>query len=282
MTMPNLQAVEVTEAVEVIEGTSLPLLDHLDDLDTIDYLELEQPLVIDQGVPPIYHVPHVLKARTRIKVSGASVAVIRVETHGVGRPGTGDPDDLVDAAAAHAPSLIIRTHRHVGEVEGAIARSEVGPVDRPRLSRGERKCGYGGAPAPHEPDSRDAHVVLRATLARLARPMPASKPRREISRRRRAQGDDFLHVPRRRFAKAQARAGSQSAAGIPLHRGTSSVVVARDFAPPRSRAYFKEPGVWYFSRYARDTASLSRSLLVSTALTGISRPSTATMPLGSS
>src|SRR5688500_16954088 len=34
--------------------------------------------------------------------------------------------------------------------------------------------------------------------------------------------------------------------------GTSSVVVALDFALPRSRAYFTEPGVWYFSRYARD------------------------------
>lgn len=33
-----------------------------------------------------------------------------------------------------------------------------------------------------------------------------------------------------------------------LYSGTSSVVVSRDFALPRSRAYLIDPGVWYFSK----------------------------------
>ena len=36
--------------------------------------------------------------------------------------------------------------------------------------------------------------------------------------------------------------------GMFPYRGTSSVVVALDFARPRSRANLRDPGVWYFAR----------------------------------
>jgi hypothetical protein len=63
--------------------------------------------------------------------------------------------------------------------------------------------------------------------------------------------------------------------------GTSSVVVARDFGRPRSRAYLSAPGVLYFARYARSTAALRRSLRVCTALIRSSRLPTLMTPTGS-
>src|SRR6267143_5021749 len=63
--------------------------------------------------------------------------------------------------------------------------------------------------------------------------------------------------------------------------GRNSSVVARDLAVPRSRAYVSAPGVAYFSRYARSTASRRRPLRVLAASTGMVRSPTRMNPRGS-
>jgi hypothetical protein len=63
--------------------------------------------------------------------------------------------------------------------------------------------------------------------------------------------------------------------------GRNSIVVARDFGLPRSLANFTAPGVAYFSRYARSTASLRRPLRTLTARTGMVRSPDWMKPRGS-
>lgn len=72
---------------------------------------------------------------------------------------------------------------------------------------------------------------------------------REVVMRAR-RGEPGVDADEERSQRRPEDVGKRAAAnGQPRgERGTSSVVVARDFGRPRSRAYLTDPGVSYFSR----------------------------------
>ena len=206
------------------------------------HYELQQHLEINQWNATIHGIADMSEAGACIEAASSRRTVVRVETDRLRRPGAGDANDLLDAQSASTPPLIIRAHRHVRQIDWVLAGGEIRPVDCPRFASAESKSGDGGPTAAHQPDLGDAHVVQRTALRWLTRPVPVPESPRQLLRGSSAERDDRGHIPLLSLTKAQARSGTGA------QSGTSSVVVARDLARPRSRAYFTEPGVWYFSR----------------------------------
>lgn len=217
------------QVLEVLKGPAV-FLEHL------EHLELQHHLVIDQRVPAIGRVSDVLEARSRIEVAGTRCAVVSIEADRVGWPGSSNPDDLVDTLAANAASLIVRTHRHAREIERTLARSEIALVDCPGLPRAEREGRDGSASASRQPDLRNAQVVSRAAFGRLARPMSASEPRRQIPRCRRPQRDNRGDICFTGLAEAQARTASDAAASMRIIAARArSSSLAISLGPDRAR-----------------------------------------------
>src|SRR3989442_15471665 len=104
---------------------------------------------------------------------------------------------------------------------GTVAR---GGDEAPELRHGHL--------APVDPEGADGHLVDRRFVRRL---VAGSHPED-------ADGDPGHARGRRRGPRDQREREDR------IQTGTSSVVVARDLARPRSRANLTEPGVWYFSR----------------------------------
>jgi len=107
---------------------------------------------------------------------------------------------------------------------------------------------------------QDERVVAAKSMKDL---LPEGLGTRREVRKKDASSERRCHSDGRKEDNSAPEAATQPPRRRPalspksLHNGTSSVVVALDFARPRSRAYLSEPRVSYFFKYSSSIASFS-------------------------